>query len=58
MRLHLQRFCDVAFTVKLYCKCNVAKPLQIGPFGRVYFGVISGQEKVILYKPTDVRKKG
>ena len=26
-RPYSQRFCDVAFTVKFYCKCDVAKSL-------------------------------
>ena len=31
MRPHSQRFCDVAVTVKFYCKCDVAKSFRMGP---------------------------
>ena len=30
-RPHSERFCDVAFTVKCYCDCDVAKSLRMGP---------------------------
>ena len=30
-RPHSERFCDVAVTVKFYCKCDVAKSFRMGP---------------------------
>ena len=30
---HFASFCDVAVTVKFYCKCDVAKSFRMGPIG-------------------------
>ena len=34
-RSHSERFCDVAVTVKFYCKCDVAKSFRVGPLVKI-----------------------
>ena len=35
-RPHSQRFCDVAVTVKFYCKCDVAKSFRMRPTEMIF----------------------
>ena len=46
-----QRFCDVAFTVKFYCACDVAKSLRNGPIMFFWWRiVVFGRTWIILFR--------